>query len=291
MTIEAPAAQFSSGRGIGARPWLPLLVGFVVLAIPTVGNLGQQVWSTDIGAHGPIVIATGLWLLYHEGLRLSDARTAAAWRHVLLLVLPGFALYIFGRAYDFISLEVLGLYITFIAFLWRLFGLQQLRSAAFPIFYLGFVIPPPGWVIDRATAPLQLFVSHIAENITALLGYPVAREGVTLFVGPYELLVEQACAGMNSIIGLIAVSLFYIYIVRKASLRYASMLVLLILPVAVVVNIIRIVVLILITYHFGNDAAQGFLHGTTGMVLFGMALLLIFGADTLLWRLGGRKQS
>jgi exosortase B len=291
MTIEAPAAVFSSGRGIGARPWLPLLAGFLVLAIPTVVNLGQQVWSTDIGAHGPIVVATGLWLLYHEGMRLGDARDAAPWRRVLVLVLPAFALYVFGRAYDFISLEVLGLYGTFIAFLWRLFGFKQLRSVAFPLFYLGFVIPPPGWLIDRATAPLQLFVSHFAENVTSMLGYPVAREGVTLFVGQYELLVEQACAGMNSIIGLIAVSLFYIYIVRKASLRYASLLVLLILPVAVVVNIIRIVVLILITYHFGDEAAQGFLHGTTGMVLFGMALLLIFGADTILWRLAGRRNS
>ena len=291
MTTEAPAAAFAPGRGIGARPWLPLLAGFLVLAIPTIVSLGQQVWSTDIGAHGPIVVATGLWLLYHEGLRPADARAAAAWRHVLFLVLPGFALYIFGRSYDFISLEVLGLYATFIAFVWRLFGLQKLRSVAFPLVYLGFVIPPPGWLIDRATAPLQLFVSHVAEAVTGMLGYPVAREGVTLFVGPYELLVEQACAGMNSIIGLIAVSLFYIYIVRKASLRYASLLVLLILPVAVVVNIIRIVVLILITYHFGDQAAQGFLHGTTGMVLFGMALLLIFGADTVLWRLAGRRKS
>jgi exosortase len=267
-----------------------LLAGFLVLAIPTVVSLGQQVWSTDMGAHGPIVVATGLWLLYHEGLRLADARAVADWRHVLLLVLPAFALYIFGRAYDFISLEVLGTYITFIAFLWRLFGVRQLRHVAFPLFYLGFVVPPPGWLIDRATAPLQLFVSHIAEAVTALLGYPVARQGVTLFVGPYELLVEQACAGMNSIIGLIAVSLFYIYIVRNASLRYASLLVLLILPVAIVVNIIRIVVLILITYHFGDEAAQGFLHGTTGMVLFGMALLLIFGADTVLWRLTRRRK-
>jgi exosortase len=291
MTIEAPAAAFSQGRDIGTRPWLPLLAGFLVLAVPTIVNLGQQVWSTDIGAHGPIVVATGLWLLYHEGLRLSDARAAAAWRHALFLVVPGFALYIFGRSYDFISLEVLGLYLIFIAFLWRLFGFQQLRKVAFPVFYLGFVIPPPGWLIDRATAPLQLFVSNIAEYVTGLLGYPVARQGVTLFVGPYELLVEQACAGMNSIIGLVAVSLFYIYIVRKASLRYASLLVLLILPVAVIVNIIRIVVLILITYHFGDEAAQGFLHGTTGMVLFGMALLLIFGADTILWRFARRGEA
>ena len=63
---------------------------------------------------------------------------------------------------------------------------------------------------------------------------------------------------------------------------------LLILPVAVIVNIIRVVVLILITYHLGDEAAQGFLHGTTGMVLFGMALLIIFGADTLFWRLRQR---
>jgi exosortase B len=267
-----------------AIPWWPLLAGLLALTIPTIVSLGRQSWSTEAGAHGPIVIATGLWLLYHEGLTFARARDAMPWSRVLPLFVPALLIYIFGRAYDFISLEVFGLYLVFVAMLLRLFGFGEIRKLGFPLLYLAFVIPMPGWVLDRVTAPLQLLVSYSAEHLTALLGYPVARQGVTLVVAQYELLVEDACAGMNSLIGLLAVSLFYIYMVRRASWAYTFILLALIVPFAILVNIVRVVVLIMITYHFGNEAAQGFLHGTTGMVLFGLALLLIFGADMLLSR-------
>ncbi len=266
-------------------PWFPLLVGFLVLAIPTVVNLGRQTWATEAGAHGPIILATGFWLLYHEGLRFSLASRAMPWRKVLPLLLPAFALYIFGRAYDFISIEVAGLYLVLVSFLLRLFGWPRIMRLGFPMLYLAFVVPPPGWLIYRITAPLQIFVSEAAEHLTRFLGYPVARQGVSLIVAQYTLLVEDACAGMNSLVGLIAVSLFYIYMIRRASWRYAMILLALVVPVAIIVNVIRVVALILITYHFGNEAAQGFLHGTTGMVLFGLALLIIFAADSLLWRI------
>ena len=265
-------------------PWWPLLAGMLALTIPTIVSLGGQTWSTEAGAHGPIVIATGLWLLYHEGLTFARAGDAMPWARVLPFFVPALLIYIFGRAYDFISLEVFGLYTVFVAMLLRLFGFEEIKKLGFPLLYLAFVIPMPGWVLDRVTAPLQLLVSYSAEHLTALLGYPVARQGVTLVVAQYELLVEDACAGMNSLIGLLAVSLFYIYMVRRASWAYTFILLALIVPFAILVNIIRVLVLIMITYHFGNAAAQGFLHGTTGMVLFGMALLLIFGADVLLSR-------
>ena len=288
MTSEAVAAKGWDWRELGARPWFPLVAGFLVLAIPTIISLGRQTWTTELGAHGPIVVATALWLLHHEGLSFAKARAAVGWTRLLVPLVLAFALYIFGRAYDFISLEVFALFAIMVLFLLRLFGLQEVKRLAFPLFYLAFVIPLPGWVIDRLTAPLRLLVSEAAEWITALMGYPIARQGVSLMVAQYQLLVEDACAGMNSLVGLTAVSLFYIFMIRRASWRYALFLVLLILPVAVIVNIIRVVVLILITYHLGDEAAQGFLHGTTGMVLFGMALLIIFGADTLFWRLRQR---
>jgi exosortase len=270
---------------------VPLLAGLLVMAVPTVFTLGKQTWATEAGAHGPIILATGFWLLYHDGLRLANAGRGIGWAKLLPLLAPAFALYIFGRAYDFISLEVAGLYLVLIGFLIRLYGPAQIRLVAFPIFYLGFAVPPPGWLIDRMTAPLQMFVSLAAEHLTRFLGYPVARQGVSLVVAQYQLLVEDACAGMNSLMGLTAVSLFYIYMVRRASWRYALLLVALIIPIAVIVNIIRVLALILITYHLGNEAAQGFLHATTGMVLFGMALIIIFGIDMVLWRLFHRGKA
>lgn len=265
-----------------------MLAGFLVLAVATFISLGEQSWSTELGAHGPIVLATGLWLLHYEGLRLANAGTAMPWRPLLPLLAVALIGYVFGRAYDFISLETLALYLVFIACLLRLYGFAQVKRWGFPLLYLGFLIPIPGWILDRVTAPLQILVSTEAAHVTAMLGYPVARQGVVLAVAQYQLFVEQACAGMNSLVGLTAISLFYIYMVRRASWRYALILVALILPIAILVNIMRVVALILITYHFGDEAGQGFLHGTTGMALFGVALILVLCIDMLLSRLLSR---
>jgi len=289
MTTDSSAiARPSLWNGVWNQPGLPLLAGFLVLAVATFISLGEQSWSTELGAHGPIVLATGLWLLHYEGLRLANAGTAMPWRPLLPLLAVALIGYVFGRAYDFISLETLALYLVFIACLLRLYGFAQVKRWGFPLLYLGFLIPIPGWILDRVTAPLQILVSTEAAHVTAMLGYPVARQGVVLAVAQYQLFVEQACAGMNSLVGLTAISLFYIYMVRRASWRYALILVALILPIAILVNIMRVVALILITYHFGDEAGQGFLHGTTGMALFGVALILVLCIDMLLSRLLSR---
>jgi exosortase/archaeosortase family protein len=102
------------------------------------------------------------------------------------------------------------------------------------------------------------------------------------------LLVEDACSGMNSIVGLIAVSLLYIYLMRGSSWIYSLFLVSFVVPIAIFANIVRIMILILLTYFFGNDVAQGFLHFTAGMLLFATALIIVFALDQLVGFLQSR---
>ncbi len=252
--------------------------------MPTLAALGREAWTLEIGAHGPIVLATGAWLAARAAARIPAGATPGHWgitAAVLALALP---LYVFGRAFDFISLEAAALWATGVAACWALIG-PAIRALAFPLVYLAFLIPPPGWLVDQATAPLQQFVSWAATESLHLFGYPIARSGVTIFIAQYQLLVEQACSGMNSIIGLTAISLFYIYVLYGATWRYAAVLMAFILPIAVLTNMVRVIVLVLITYHWGDAAAQGFLHGTTGVILFAVALALMVGLDALLRRL------
>lgn len=285
---SSPAMTPADWRRTAARHW-PLLGGFLVLLLPTIVALGREVWSMEIGAHGPIVLATGLWLVSQ---RLDDmrAKASAASSFVIAFVLPlTLSVYIFGRAYDFISLEAVGVYGAAIALVYALVGWRALRDNVFPFLYLGFLVPPPGWLIDQATAPLRHLVSAAAMGVLEPFGFPVQREGVTLFIGNYQLLVEDACAGMNSIVGLTAITLFYIYLMHRASWRYSVLLVALIVPVAVLVNVIRVTALILLTYYAGDAVAQGFLHATTGIVLFALALAAMFGLDWLLGRTVGHR--
>lgn len=202
----------------------------------------------------------------------------AIWLTILGLAIS-LPLYVFGRAYDYISIEVAGLYGVAISMLHAHFGVKVLLKNWFPLVYLAFLIPPPGWFMDQITAPLKLFVSYVTTSGLQLFGVPVYREGVTLMVAQYQLLVEDACSGMNSITGLVAISLFYIYLLRNASWRYSLLLVCLVIPIAVIANIIRVATLVLLTYFFGDAVAQGFLHMAAGLLLFTSALVLVFAVD------------
>jgi exosortase len=267
------------------------LAGLAAMAGPTLVSLAQQSWSTEAGAHGPIVLATGLWLFWRRWDELS--RDGKPGRPLIAgaLFLTMLPLYVFGRAYDFLFIEAGALFSAFAALCYGRFGLAMTRRHWFLLLYLAFLVPVPGWAMDQATQPLKEFVSAASADLMRGAGVPVFREGVTLYIAQYQLLVEDACAGMNSLMGLISISLFYIYVRRGAEWRYALLLVCLIVPVAVLANMVRISVLVLLTWGWGDAVAQGFLHFTAGFLLFALALLLIFGIDAVLGRLLGLRET
>lgn len=264
---------------------LPLWGALAILAVPTIAALGQQVWNTEAGAHGPIVVAVGGWLLFQEFAGARPLVRAGSMALTLAALVFSLAVYVFGRAFDFISLEVAGLYGASVAMLYSRIGMRALVHLWFPVAYLAFLVPPPGWVMDQLTAPLKQFVSWASMSILSAAGIPVAREGVTIYVAGYQLLVEDACSGMNSMVGLVAVSLLYIYLLRGSHLRYAALLVVATIPIAILGNIARIMTLILLTYFLGDEVAQGFMHQVSGIFLFAIDLLLVFALDQFLWKI------
>nr|WP_255696723.1 exosortase [Sandaracinobacteroides sayramensis] len=179
-------------------------------------------------------------------------------------------------------IEVAALLFALLGIAYAFVGHKVLMKLWFPIFYLGFLIPLPGWVIDSFTQPLKILVSDIVTWLLAAFGYPIAQVGVTLYIAQYQLLVEDACAGLNSIISLTAVGLFYIYLMHNASWRYSLLLLAFLLPIAIAANVIRVIILVLLTYYFGNEVAQGYLHDFAGIVTFVSALLLFFLLDQIL---------
>ncbi|MDB5482036.1 MAG: transrane protein EpsH [Caulobacteraceae bacterium] len=259
-----------------------LAIGFAALTVPTLISLAQQSWSHEFGAYGPIVLVTGVWLLWRQAPEIRRAgEPGNPWLTAPILILALLS-YAFGRAFDFLTLEAAGVYGAGIAILQSRLGGKILLKHWFPLVYLAFAIPLPGSLLADLTAPLKQLVSLAATDWLHVFGVPVARQGVTIFVAQYQLLVEDACSGMNSLVGLIAVSLLYIYLIRGSNLVYSLMLTAFVIPIAIAANIFRIMVLILLTYFFGNEVAQGILHFTAGMLLFATALVCVFGVDRLI---------
>jgi exosortase len=286
VVISRPGVRLNE-FSVGA---LFLAVGLAALTVPTLISLANDSWSKEFGAYGPIVLVTGLWLVWRQVPEIRHAgEPGSLWITAPILVVA-LASYAFGRAYDFLSIETAGVYGAGIAVLQSRLGSKILLKHWFPFLYLAFVIPPPGSVLADLTAPLKQLVSLAATDWLHTFGVPVARQGVTIFVAQYQLLVEDACSGMNSIIGLIAVSLLYIYLIRGSNLVYSLILVAFVIPIAIIANIFRIMVLILLTYFFGNEVAQGILHFTAGMLLFATALTCVFAVDRLVGYLFTRSE-
>lgn len=260
--------------------WWVLAVGLAGLYIPSLWDLAQGLWASPEQGHGPIVLAVSLWLIYRQWPALMATQATArpsAWGWPLLAVgLVGYAL---GRSQDILVFEV-GSAIWLLAALALLFvGPRGLRLLAFPLFFMLFMIPLPGPLVDAVTMPMKMAVSAVADMVLHAAGYPIARTGVILQVGPYQLLVADACAGLHTLFSLEALGLLYLNLVRRDSLFRNVALALLIVPISFTANVIRVMVLALITFHWGDEAGQGFLHGFAGIVLFVSALLLIIAVD------------
>lgn len=274
------------------RSWMPagsdpialvaLLAGLCLLYLPTYWDLAQTVWATDEQGHGPIILAVSLWLLYSKrhglAVLVPAPRPGPAWTVLAL----GLLMYAFGRTQSILMAEV-GSQLALVAGLFLLFmGSVALRMVWFALFFMLFMIPLPGALVAAVTGPLKSAVSTVAELILYKSGYPVARSGVILSVGPYQLLVADACAGLNSMFTLEALGLLYMNLMKYTSAARNIALAILIIPISFAANVIRVMILVLVTFHFGDEAGQGFVHGFAGMVLFMVALTLMLITDKVL---------
>jgi exosortase len=130
-------------------------------------------------------------------------------------------------------------------------------------------------IYNQITFPLQLLASRLATSWLELLQVPVLRDGNILVMSNYALEVVEACSGIRSLLTLISLAVAYGYLLEpRRWVRYA--LVILVVPIAVVTNAIRIVGAGVLARHFGPAAAEGFLHEFSGWVVFLSALALIF---------------
>lgn len=263
-------------------PWLVFLAGLLAVAAPTYWGLSQTVWAREEQSHGPVILAVALWLMWrrrHELVQCSGAVSAVPGMVLLGLAAVTYAV---GRSQAVVELEALSVVVFCAAALVTAFGVSALRVAWFPLFLLLFTVPLPGILVQTLTIPLKMAVSYVAEGILYRLDYPIARTGVILSVGQYQLLVADACAGLTSIFTLEAIGLVYMQLMNYKSRARNIVLAIMVVPCAFLANVIRVIVLVLVTYHFGNDAGQGFVHSFAGILLFAVAMVCLIAVDRAL---------
>jgi exosortase B len=316
MTAHPSLVLLSQNGVLLLKFWWPVFIGLLVLYLPTYWDLSKGIWNSEEHAHGPIVLIVALYLFWSQraflaptgrlGQALSSnlpdyeitggkstapdpfSRSTIPPTHVAKPILGGVVLslglliYALGRSQEILLFEIGSQIPVLLGVLLITLGMRPVRALWFALIFLLFMLPLPGFVVDAATGPLKQQVSEIAEHLLYLFGYPVARSGVMLTVGQYQLLVADACSGLHSMFSLSAMGLLYLYLMQHGSWLRNGLLIASILPIAFIANIVRVMILVLITYHLGDEAGQGFLHGFAGILLFVIALLFLFALDGLL---------
>ncbi|HET8637054.1 MAG TPA: exosortase V [Acidobacteriaceae bacterium] len=264
---------------------LLLFLGTAALVLPTMIEVARFNWSTEQGGHGPLVLASGLWLVWRE---LKETAPVAKMGSLIIgipLLLSSLTIFILARITGILEIEAFAMYGAIISGAYLLVGPGVMRSIWFPLVYLAFALPPPDTVVAAVTQPMKILISSTAVSLLHGFGLPIASSGVTIQIGQYQLLVAAACAGLNSIITLSALCIFYMYLRHGANIAAFVLVCAAVIPIAVFANFVRVVTLILITYYFGDAAGQGFIHEAAGLLLFVVSLATIFAIDRAVWPL------
>lgn len=249
---------------------------------PVYWAAANGIWKSEDQGHGPIIVAVLIWLFWGLRDKIGSAPNQPSAAYGVPLFVVGLLTYAVGRIFNISVLEFASQPFIAASVLLLFRGTAALRLAWFPVIYFIFMIPLPGIFIDALTGSLKGWISNIVEAILYFVGYPIARSGVILSIGPYQLQVADACSGLNSMFSLSALGTLFMYIMGRKSRAHVAIMLISILPIAFAANIIRVITLVLVTFYLGDEAGQGFLHGAAGMLLMLVALMLFFMIDKLL---------
>jgi len=298
--MQGAPARADGGASFGAAfPYLLTFAGLAALALPAFADFAAGAWRRPENGHAPFIVAIIVAAIVSRFAGGPHARalldTQAPSRAMLAAgaacLAVALAAYGIGRVREADLLTSAALPLAFAGALALVGGRAALAAFWFPLAMSLYLVVIPGWAIGAATAPLKQAISEIVAGALYAAGLPVTHAGAVISAGPYQLLVAEACSGVNSIIALTSVGAAYLYVARKGEPRVALAVGLLMLPIAIAANVVRVAALVLITYFLGYDAGQGFLHDGAGLVMFAAALALVFAFDGLFARMFSRRAS
>lgn len=285
FALSSPSPQPRPVHRRAATASLALLTALLVaLYAPVLAGLVRQWWLDPNYSHGFLVLPLALWLVWRgrahwRRLPLAPRASGLAWMAAALLLL------VVGSVGAILFLSRCSLLLMIAGLAIYLAGWPRLRAWGFPLAYGLFMIPLPAIVYYQITFPLQILASRFAGVCLDALQIPALREGNLIILPQQTLAVAQACSGIRSLFALLALAVAYAYLAESRLWRRIALAVLMI-PIAIVSNGVRIVATGILTYSFGSQWAEGALHASAGVLMFLVALLLLLAVHRLLARAG-----
>ena len=235
-----------------------------------------RAWSTPEYSHGPIIPLISLYLF------LRERRAAPANNGLEKRRWPGLVVVFFG-----LMLAALGNItrvpdiVTYAFIIWvggvvlTVFGWEQGKRHQLPVLHLVFMLPLPQFLYWNMTVFLQGVSSVAGVWFVSAMGIPVYLDGNIIDLGPYKLLVAEACSGLRYLFPILSFSYLF-SILYRGPIWHKAILLLSAAPIAVFMNSFRIGVIGILVNYFGIEQAEGFLHFFEGWIIFLACIGILF---------------
>jgi len=261
---------------------LSLMLFWLALFAPIYPGMVQDWLSNSDNSHGFIVPFVAGYFAWDRKNRMNSSTIESSMYGciALFLVLGVYVLSFFG---GLVFPARVAMVLALFGLIWCMLGNEIIRIMAFPVLFLLFMIPVPYSLINLVSGPLQLFATKISANLIATCSIPVFREGNMLYFVSTQLEVAEACSGIRSIIALSMLAVAFASI-SPAGWKSKAILILSAIPVAMLANIIRVTGTGILAHFFGDKVARGFLHEFSGIAIFVLGFVALFGIFTLINR-------
>ena len=259
-----------------------LVIAGLVAALygPLLAQMVVQWWQDPDYGHGFVVPLFVGYVVYQRRHELRQVPLEPS-NLGFLVMLGAIVLFLAGTLGAELFVSRSSLLLLFGGMILFFAGWKMLRAVAFPLVFLVLMIPLPALIYNQVTFPLQLLASRLASNSLELFGVPVLREGNVLVLPNYSLEVVEACSGIRSLMSLVALAVAYGYFVEKRLWARITLVVLMV-PIAVASNALRVVGAGVVTYFWGPQYAEGFFHFFQGWLIFVSAVACMLFVHWLL---------
>jgi exosortase len=254
-------------RDFALRQLLPALattVTFLALFAQPLVLLVQDWWQLPEAGHGLLLAPAALWLAWHSGIRADASPNHRA--GIAILIAAVFLRYVSGLAAELFTMRE-SIILALAGLTVYSYGFRQLKSWWLPFTLAVLTVPLPELVTQQLALPLQFEASRIGARLLASRHVPVLLAGNIIRLPGRELFVTEACSGLRSLTALISLGV----LMGAVALRHpVSRLILLALaiPVAILINGVRVFLTGFLVYFVSPSFGEGFMHATEGWLLF-----------------------
>ena len=248
---------------------------FAIAYVPVFMVMWYRWWAADsYYSHGvliPFVSAFFIWQMKDELIKMKPKESPWAFG----VILAGVVLYLFASVFRVNFIAAFSMLFVLTGLILYFYGTEIFKKIAFPILFLFFMIPLPSVIITRLSFKLKLFAAELATHVIRAIGIKVVQAGSIIQMPHAHVVVDDVCSGLRSLISLLALGSIFAYWFKGPVWKRLLIFVLTV-PIAIVTNMVRVVILAVVSEIWGAQYAEGFVHDATGLLVFVLAFILLY---------------